>query len=159
MALCFELLAMQIICDNLQLPMTQNQKYNDVRGIFTRANFIQHLGIELIDVSEGTCRIELVTNDDQLQQHGFVHAGVLATLADHAAGGAARSVVADGFDVITIEFKINFLKPAPSGKLICTSRVLRAGRTVVVAEAEVFAGEALVSKLTSTLAVIPAKEK
>lgn len=138
--------------------MTENQKFNDVRSIFTRANFIKHLGIELLEVGEGSCRLQLVTNDDQLQQHGFVHAGVLATLADHAAGGAARSAVDQGFDVITIEFKINFLKPAPAGTLTCLSRVLRAGRTVIVAEAEVFAGDTLVSKLTSTLAVIPAKE-
>jgi uncharacterized protein (TIGR00369 family) len=132
-------------------------RWSDVEGIFNRASFISHLGIRLIEVGEGRCSIELQTDDRHLQQHGFVHAGVLATLADHAAGGAARSAVPDGFDVITIEFKINFLKPALPGKLAAKARVLRAGKTVAVAETEVFAAETLVAKLTSTLAVIPEK--
>jgi uncharacterized protein (TIGR00369 family) len=139
--------------------MSKDEKlFENVQGIFSRAKFIGHLGIKLLEVSPGICKIQLVTNDDHQQQHGFVHAGVLATLADHAAGGAARTSVPDGYDVITIEFKINFLRPAPTGTLTCVGRVLRAGRTVVTAESEVFAGGALVSKLISTLAVIPAKE-
>ncbi len=132
-------------------------RWSAVAGIFDRANFILHLGMKLADVGEGTCSVELATDERHLQQHGFVHAGVLATLADHAAGGAARSTVLDGSDVITIEFKINFLKPAPAGKLLAKARVLRAGKTVIVAETEVLADEMLVSKLTSTLAVIPEK--
>jgi uncharacterized protein (TIGR00369 family) len=126
-------------------------RWQAVAGIFDRANFISHLGMKLVDVGDGSCSVELLTDERHLQQHGFVHAGVLATLADHAAGGAARSTVPDESDVITIEFKINFLKPAPAGRLLGNARVLRAGKTVIVAETEV-------SKLTSTLAVIPAKE-
>ena len=128
-----------------------------VEEIFDRASFIQHLGIRLTKVDHGGCSVELDTDPNHLQQHGLVHAGVLATLADHGAGGAARSAVAEGNDVITIEFKINFLKPAPAGKLVCESRVLRAGKSIVTAESEVFAGDVLVAKLMSTLAVIPAK--
>jgi uncharacterized protein (TIGR00369 family) len=135
----------------------KDTRRSNVEGIFNRANFISHLGLKLIDVGSGSCSVELQTDDRHLQQHGFVHAGVLATLADHAAGGAARSSVSDGYDVITIEFKINFLKPAPAGELLAKARVLRAGKTVVVAETEVFSAEMLVAKLTSTLAVIPEK--
>jgi uncharacterized protein (TIGR00369 family) len=126
----------------------------NVEGIFDRASFVVHLGVRLVEVGEGSCSVELHTDDKHLQQHGFVHAGVLATLADHAAGGAARTAVREGCDVITIEYKINFLKPAPAGKLVGNARVLRAGKNVVVAETEVFAKEVLVAKLTSTLAVI-----
>src|SRR4051812_49333596 len=138
--------------------MKDSKLARDVEQIFSRASFIQHLGIKLVEVDHGSCRLELETASSHLQQHGFVHAGVLATLADHGAGGAARSAVADGKDVITIEFKINFLKPAPAGNLICQSRVLRAGKSIVTAESEVFAGDAMVAKLTSTLAVITAKD-
>jgi len=137
--------------------MNQNDaRWNGVAGIFDKANFIAHLGMKLIEVDHGTCTVELVTDKRHLQQHGHVHAGVVATLADHAAGGAARSSVPEGSDVITIEFKINFLRPAPAGKLIGKAKALRTGRTVSVAETEVFSGETLVAKLTSTLAVIPA---
>jgi uncharacterized protein (TIGR00369 family) len=139
--------------------MDQNDaRWKAVAGIFNKANFISHLGMKLVEVGEGACSVELVTDERHLQHHGFVHAGVVATLADHAAGGAARSVAPAGSDVITIEFKINFLKPAPAGKLLATARVLRAGRTVIVAETEVLSGETLVSKLTSTLAVILEKQ-
>ena len=132
-------------------------RWNGVAGIFEKANFIAHLGMRLVEVDHGTCTVELVTDERHLQQHGHVHAGVVATLADHAAGGAARSSVPEGCDVITIEFKINFLRPAPAGRLLGKAKVLRTGKNVAVAETEVFSGETLVAKLTSTLAVIPEK--
>lgn len=72
------------------------------------------------------------------------------------AGGAARSVSGDK-DVLTVEFKINYLRPAIGDRLRCTATVLRAGKTVIVAEALVYAGnggkETLVAKLTETLFV------
>jgi uncharacterized protein (TIGR00369 family) len=78
---------------------------------------------------------------------------VIATLADHVAGGAARSVVAEGEDVITIEFKINFLQAAKGTALHASGRVLKAGKRIVIAESEVFDGESLVAKCVETLAV------
>jgi uncharacterized protein (TIGR00369 family) len=87
------------------------------------------------------------------QQHGFAHAGVIATLADHVAGGAARSVVAEGENVITIEFKINFLNAAKGDTLNAAGKVLKAGKRIVIAESEVFDGERLVAKCIETLAV------
>lgn len=134
--------------------MNQEARWAGVSGIFDKANFIAELGMKLVEVDHGTCTVELVTDERHLQQHGHVHAGVVATLADHAAGGAARSSVPEGCDVITIEFKINFLRPAPPGRLVGKARALRTGRNVSVAETEVFSGETLVAKLTSTLAVI-----
>jgi uncharacterized protein (TIGR00369 family) len=79
--------------------------------IFDKANFLQHLGIQLTGAGSDTCETTLNIEDRHLQQHGFVHAGVIATIADHTAGGAARTASGER-DVITIEFKINFLRPA-----------------------------------------------
>jgi uncharacterized protein (TIGR00369 family) len=128
-----------------------------VRGIFDKANFLQHLGIQLTSTGSDTCETALDIDDRHLQQHGFVHAGVIATIADHTAGGAARAASRER-DVITIEFKINFLRPASARKLTCHGRVLRAGKSVIVAEAEVFAindsEPKLIAKLTETLAVL-----
>ena len=105
-------------------------------------------------MSEGVCETSLVVQERLRQQHGFVHGGVIATMADHTAGGAARSVSGDK-DVLTVEFKINYLRPAIGDRLRCTASVLRAGKTVIVAEALVYAGnagkETLVAKLTETL--------
>jgi uncharacterized protein (TIGR00369 family) len=97
------------------------------------------------------------------QQHGFIHAGVLMTLADHTCGGAAASTMAEGRDVITVETKISFLRPATGSDLICRAMVLRSGKSLVFTESEVMAngerGRVMVAKASSTLAVMPLKAK
>jgi uncharacterized protein (TIGR00369 family) len=90
-----------------------------------------------------------------LQQDGFVHAGVTTTLADHAAGGAAATLVSADETVLTSEYKIHFLRPAKSERLVCRATVLKPGSMLIVAEAEVRAAESLVAKMISTVAVVP----
>lgn len=128
-----------------------------VNRIFYSANFVRDLGIRLAGIGEGWCETTLEIQERFRQQHGFVHGGVIATVADHTAGGAARSVSGAG-DVLTLEFKINFLRPAKGASLRCRATVLRAGKNSIVAEAAVFmAGpesEELVAKLTETLYII-----
>ena len=130
---------------------------DNVRSIFDKANFVRHLGIELVNVRPGGCDTQLVVREEHLQQHGSVHAGVIATLADHTAGGAARTVTGD-LDVVTIEFKINYLRPAVGERLRCVGNVVSKGKNIAVTEAEVFSiingQEKLVAKLTETLAII-----
>lgn len=85
------------------------------------------------------------------------------TLADHTSGGAAASTVPADRDVITVENKVSFLRPALSPELTCRAEVLRAGRNLVFVEAEVMAegvnGRVMVAKASSTLAVIPLNAK
>ena len=77
------------------------------KGVFGAANFITDLGIEVTAVEAGHVATEMRVTEKHLQQNGFVHAGVLATIADHTAGGAASTLIfADKF-VLTAEFKIN----------------------------------------------------
>src|SRR5215467_13028551 len=128
-----------------------------VKNIFYRANFVRDLDIHLEKVAEGLCETSLVVQERLRQQHGFVHGGVIATLADHTAGGAARSVSGNS-DVLTVEFKINYLRPATGDRLRCTASVLKAGKSAIVAEALVYCSdsskEQLVAKLTETLFVV-----
>jgi uncharacterized protein (TIGR00369 family) len=128
-----------------------------VRHIFDNASFVRDLGMELTLIEDGACETVLIPSTRHEQQHGFVHAAVLATMADHTAGCAARSAIGLDEDVITIEFKINFLRPAVADRLRCRSEVLRAGKKVAVCESEVFAekddAEKLVAKGIFTLAV------
>ena len=72
------------------------------------------------------------------QQDGFIHAGVMATMADHTAGYAAFTTVPEDFQILSIEFKINFLKPAYGEALLCRSKIIRGGKQVILAESEVF---------------------
>ncbi len=130
-----------------------------MRTIFHRAPFIGDLGITLEDLGPGWCESSLAVAPKHRQQDGYVHAGVQATIADHTAGGAAGTLAAEGDLVLTVEFKINFLRPAEGERLRCRSTILRQGRTLNVAESEVFAtrggSEKLVAKAMVTLALVP----
>jgi uncharacterized protein (TIGR00369 family) len=130
-----------------------------VRVMFDRSDFIRSLGIELADVGDGWCEATFMPMEQHRQQHGFIHAGVVYTLADHVAGGAAGTVLPNDKDVITVENKISYLRPAMGESLRCRGVVLRGGKNLIFAEAEVFARnggeEKLVAKLISTLSVIP----
>lgn len=124
---------------------------------------MQSLGIELTSWGKGWCGTKVNVLPAHRQQHGFIHAGVLMTLADHTCGGAAATTVPKGSDVITVENKISFLRPASGDDLTCRAEVLRAGKNLVFVEAEVMTGgdegKVLVAKASSTLAVIPLNAK
>src|ERR1700693_2151181 len=128
-----------------------------VRSIFDNANFVIDLGMRLTRIEDDYFETVLIPGARHRQQHGLIHAGVLATMADHTSGCAARGAVGLDQDVVSVEFKINFLRPAIADRLRCRGHVLRAGRMLVVCEAEVFAlkdgEEKLVSKAMVTLAV------
>ena len=132
-----------------------------VRQIFDNARFVQSLGMELISFGKGWCETRVQVVPVLKQQHGFVHAGVVMTLADHTCGGAAATTAPAGHDVITVENKVSFLRPASGSVLFCRAQVLRAGKSLVFVEAEVAVERAtervLVAKASSTLAVIPLK--
>ena len=132
-------------------------KQSRVRLIFDSANFVRDLGMQLTGIEDDFCETVLFPSERHRQQHGLIHAGVLATMADHTSGCAARSAVGLDQDVVSVEFKINFLRPAIADRLRCRGRALRAGRMLVVCEAEIFAEqhseEKLVSKAMVTLAV------
>ena len=129
-----------------------------VREIFERAGFMTYLGVALDGLEQGVCDASLAIEPRHLQQDGFIHAGVLASLADHSAGGAAGTLVQPGETILSIEFKINLLRPAVGERVRCRATVLKPGRTIMVAESEVFAvragEEKLVAKATVTLAVV-----
>jgi uncharacterized protein (TIGR00369 family) len=132
-----------------------------VERIFENAKFVRSLGIELVSFGSGWCQTRITALPTHLQQHGFIHAGVIMTMADHTCGGAAASTVPEDKDVITIENKTSFLRPASGPELTCRAQVLRAGKNLIFVEAEVSRHQngdfILVAKASSTLAVIPLK--
>ena len=140
-----------------------NENPSLVDRIFQNAQFVQSLGIELTSWGKGWCETRVKIAPTHRQQHGFVHAGVLMTVADHTCGGAAATTIPEGSDVITVENKISFLRPATSDELTCRAEVLRAGKNLVFVEAELMTdsekGRVLVAKASSTLAVIPLNSK
>lgn len=129
-----------------------------IRSSFARQGLMDTLGASLGAVSPGLVEITLRPNPAVSQQHGFVHAGAVSAIADSAAGYAALTLMPAGAGVLTAEFKINLLAPATGDRIVARGRVVKAGRTLTLAQAEVFAEsggrEKLIALLTATLMTI-----
>ena len=107
-----------------------------VRASFERQQVMFTIGARLTRVAPGEADIELPFRMDLTQQHGFLHAGIVTTVLDSACGYAAFSLMPAEAAVLSIEFKINLLAPARGELLIARARVVRAGRTVTVCQAD-----------------------
>ena len=120
--------------------------------------FIADCGFEAVHYERGRLESRLKVLNRHRQQDHYIHAGVIATMADHTAGYAAFSLVSEEYRILTIEFKINFLEPAYGHALICRSRTLREGGQILVGESEVFDRrgdeEVLVAKAMVTLKAV-----
>lgn len=129
-----------------------------VRASFDRQTFMTTIGAKLARVVPGEVDIELAVRGDLMQQHGFLHAGVLASAADSACGYAAFSLMPVGAAVLSVEFKINLLAPAVGDRVVASGRVIRAGKTVSVCWGEVkaYAGdtERLVATMVGTMMTV-----
>lgn len=129
-----------------------------VRESFARQGLMKSIGARILTVAPGEVVIELPTRSDLTQQHGYMHAGIVTSIADTACGYAALSLMAEDADVLSVEYKINLLSPAGGEKLIARGTVKRAGRNLTVCEAEVFAAsgdeEKLVAAMLATMMTI-----
>ena len=107
-----------------------------VRDSFSRQGIMGHLGARLERLEPGLVEISLPFRPELSQQHGYFHAGVVATIADSAAGYAAFSLMPPGSSVLSIEFKVNLIAPANGQRLLARGKVLRSGRTITVCSME-----------------------
>jgi uncharacterized protein (TIGR00369 family) len=121
--------------------------------------FTEYIGLIPVSLAPGEFTTQIKLREHHIQQDGFVHAGVIATMADHTAGYAAYSLVPESHRILTIEYKINYLQPAKGELLECNARVLRPGKQILITEAEVYSvdGEVktLVAKAMHTMASVP----
>jgi uncharacterized protein (TIGR00369 family) len=133
-----------------------------VQASFAKQGLMSHIGARLGRIAPGEVEIVLAPSPQVGQQHGFVHAGAVAAIADSAAGYSALTLMPASAGVLTTEFKINLLAPAAGDRLVARGRVVKAGRTLTLAQAEVFAetggGSKLVALLTATLMTIEGRE-
>lgn len=110
-----------------------------VHASFERQHAMQLIQARLALVEQGVTEIHLPHWQGIEQQHGFIHGGVVGMIADSAAGYAAMTMIPTSASVLTVEFKMNLLAPADGEQLIARGQVVRAGRTLIVTKAEVFA--------------------
>jgi uncharacterized protein (TIGR00369 family) len=126
-----------------------------VRESFGRQKAMALIGASLKSVAAGAVEIALPYRDDLTQQKGFIHGGILGMIADTACGYAAFSLMPAGGSLVTVEYKMNILKPG-RGSLVAQGKVIRPGRTLTVARAEVYADDGShVATMLQTLMALP----
>jgi uncharacterized protein (TIGR00369 family) len=111
---------------------------DEVRKSFAAQSIMQLIGAELTRVEPGVVEISLPYRKDLTQQDGFLHAGIITTIADSAAGYAAFSLMPPGSSVLSVEFKVNLLRPAKGERFLARAEVIKPGQTLTVVRADVF---------------------
>lgn len=127
-----------------------------IKQSFSKQGLMKTLNAQLISVEKGLVKIECEFSNSLSQQHGFFHAGVTTSIVDTACGYAAFTLMPDDVEVLTVEFKVNFLKPAKTSKIIAIGKVLQSGRTLTVCEGFVYDNkqEILIAKMTATMIAV-----
>lgn len=135
-----------------------HEREEAVRKSFAAQKLMATIGARLARVAAGEVEIRLPFRAELTQQHGFLHAGVVTAALDSACGYAAFTLMPEGTGVLTIEFKTNLLAPARGDELVARSRVVRAGRTITVCQAEASmtagGGETLVATMVATVMTV-----
>ncbi len=131
-----------------------------VQDSLDRQGMMRHLGARLLQAEPGLCVVALPYSDRVTQQQGGFHGGAMGALADIAGGYAALTVVPEGVEVSTVEYKVNFLAAFQGGELRATGRVVKAGRRIIVTSAEVLhlaadGSETLCALMQQTLVPVP----
>ncbi len=124
---------------------------NKVRASFAAQKLMQTLRAELTKVEPGEVVIEIPFSEELTQQNGFIHAGIITTIADSACGYAAFTLMPSSAGVLSVEFKVNLLSPAIGERFIARAQVIKPGRTLTVCRADVFAANAGEEKIIATM--------
>ena len=114
------------------------------------------LNAQLAEVEKGQVKITCEFSEALTQHNGFFHAGVITTIVDSACGYSALTTMPENANVLTVEFKVNFMKPANTDKLIAIGKVLQSGRTLTICEGYVYDSnqEKLIAKMTATMIAV-----
>ncbi|UCD86017.1 MAG: PaaI family thioesterase [Deltaproteobacteria bacterium] len=120
--------------------------------------FTEYCGLTSVSMEPGRFVTRIKIEKHHLQQDGFVHAGVIATMADHTAGYASFTLIPEDKVILTVEYKINFLRPASGDFLECRAKVINQGKSILVCESEVYSiaegNEDMVAKAMLTMASV-----
>lgn len=136
-----------------------DELYKRIEGSFDRQGLMKTLNASLDKVQSGLVQISSEFNEGLSQQHNFFHAGVVTSIVDSACGYAALTLMPVDKEVLSVEFKINFLKPASTKKIIAIGKVIQSGKTLTICEGNVYdeTGEKLIARMTATMITIDNK--
>jgi len=110
----------------------------EVKQSFAKQTIMGLIGAELSRVEPGVVEITLPYRPDLVQQHGYLHAGIVTAIADSACGYAAYTLMPPETEVLSVEFKVNLLRPAKGETFVAVAEVVKAGKRLTVVRADVF---------------------
>jgi len=110
----------------------------EIAQSFKQQTIMELIGAELTHVEPGVIEITLPYRADLAQQHGYLHAGIVTTIADSACGYAAYSLMPPNSEVLSVEFKVNLLRTAKGETFLAVAEVIKSGKTLTVVRADVF---------------------
>ena len=111
---------------------------DEIKQSFAKQTIMGLIGAKLTRVEPGIVEIMLPYRSDLAQQHGYVHAGIVTTIADSASGYAAYTLMPPDSEVLSVEFKVNLLRPAKGEMFVALAEVVKSGKTLTVVRADVF---------------------
>jgi len=117
-------------------------------------DFLEYIGGELMELGEGFSRLAFTIRPHHKQHLGAVHGGAIATLADHCGWYAVISQLDRGFTSVTIEMKVNYLRPAAGERLVAEARVLNRTKRTAFTTIEIFVNQTMVAYATATYAIV-----
>ncbi len=109
------------------------------------------IGAKMTSVVPGEVHIEIAYDSAWTQQHGFIHAGIITSIVDSACGYAAYTLMPKDSNVLTVEYKVNFLNPARGERFVGIGRVIKPGHTLTVCSGEVVSLAGGEEKLIATM--------
>ncbi len=133
------------------LPPPDREYESRVRASFARQQVMQLMGATLRRVEPGAVSLSLPYRADLTQQNGYIHAGVITAIADSACGYAAYTLMPAGSEVLSVEFKVNLLRPAAGEEFVAEAQVVKAGRTLTVARCDVYSHAADEIRMVATM--------
>ena len=110
---------------------------NRITTSFAAQGLMATLGAQIALVQDGEVHISLPFSKHLSQQHGYVHAGAITSVIDSACGYAALTQAPEGYNVVTAEFKVNFMRPAIGERFLAVGKVQSAGKMLTVCTGEV----------------------
>jgi uncharacterized protein (TIGR00369 family) len=124
---------------------------DEIKQSFAKQTIMTLIGAELTRIEPGLVEIRLPYRADLTQQHGYLHAGIVTTIADSACGYAAYSLMPPNSEVLSVEFKVNLLRPAKGEMFSAVAEVVKSGKTLTVVRADVFGIEHERRELVATM--------
>ena len=141
--------------------MLTAQKTTDILNILQAQGAMRLIGARVTEVDEGEVEMEVDFKPELSQQHGYFHAGIIATLVDTAGGCAGATMMPPGSGVLTVEYKLNTMAPGDGEKLRARAEVMKSGRTLTITQGKVWVmkdgKETLCAMMQQTLIALPQK--